>query len=336
MKLFFLLLIFVLGAHCDFLYNHPPVDTDNMISYINSVQNDWIAGKNSRFESADQNSVKKLLGAYLDTPEWLQLPQKYFAELGVEELPTDFDSRTAWPKCESIREVRDQSNCGSCWVFGAVTAMSDRICIASNQTRQDRLSAEDLLSCCGFRCGFGCNGGFPSGAWSYWVRSGLSTGDIYGDTKWCKPYSLKPCDHHVVGNFDPCEGDSSTPSCTSTCQAGYSVDYEKDKIYGASSYSIPSNEQAIMTEIMNHGPVEVSFTVYEDFLAYKSGVYSHVTGSSLGGHAVRMIGWGVENSVPYWLVVNSWNEDWGDQGTFKIKRGQCGIESGVVAGLPKL
>lgn len=55
--------------------------------------------------------------------------------------------------------------------------------------------------------------------------------------------------------------------------------------------------------------------------------------------------------TPYWLVANSWNYDWGDQGTFKILRGQvgqaihekyplvqdhCGIESGVVAGLPKL
>jgi len=38
------------------------------------------------------------------------------------------------------------------------------------------------------------------------------------------------------------------------------------------------------------------------------------------------------------LVANSWNYDWGDNGTFKILRGKdhCGIESGVVAGLPKL
>ncbi len=29
---------------------------------------------------------------------------------------------------------------------------------------------------------------------------------------------------------------------------------------------------------MTHGPVEVSFTVYEDFLSYKSGVYKYTTG----------------------------------------------------------
>jgi cathepsin B len=34
----------------------------------------------------------------------------------------------------------------------------------------------------------------------------------------------------------------------------------------------------------------------------------------------------------------AWNEDWGDRGYFKIQRGddECGIESGIVAGAPKL
>lgn len=48
-----------------------------------------------------------------------------------------------------------------------------------------------------------------------------------------------------------------------------------------------------------------------------SGVYQHVTGEMMGGHAVRILGWGVENGTPYWLVGNSWNTDWGDNGEWR-------------------
>ncbi len=77
-----------------------------------------------------------------------------------------------------------------------------------------------------------------------------------------------------------------------------------------------------------------AFSVYEDFLSYKSGVYKHVTGSMLGGHAISIIGWGTESGTDYWLVRNSWNTDWGANGYFKIARGvdECGIEDEVVAG----
>ncbi len=107
--------------------------------------------------------------------------------------------------------------------------------------------------------------------------------------------------------------------------------------YGESAYSV-SGEDNMMQEIYENGPVEGSFLVYEDFVTYKSGVYQHVTGSYLGGHAIKMIGWGVENGVKFWWVVNSWNNEWGENGLFKIRRGsnECGIENSVNAGLPKL
>ncbi len=49
-----------------------------------------------------------------------------------------------------------------------------------------------------------------------------------------------------------------------------------------------------------------------------------------------MLGWGVwQGSTPYWIIANSWNGDWGNQGYFLILRGQdeCGIEDDVVAGM---
>lgn len=46
---------------------------------------------------------------------------------------------------------------------------------------------------------------------------------------------------------------------------------------GKSSYSIPPNEQDIMTELYKNGPVEGAFTVYEDFLSYKSGWFMFIS-----------------------------------------------------------
>ena len=34
----------------------------------------------------------------------------------LDNLPDEFDSRTEWPECPSIGEVRDQGACGSCYV----------------------------------------------------------------------------------------------------------------------------------------------------------------------------------------------------------------------------
>ncbi|RCN23741.1 hypothetical protein ANCCAN_30570 [Ancylostoma caninum] len=68
---------------------------------------------------------------------------------------------------------------------------------------------------------------------------------------------------------------------------------------------------------MTNGPVEAAYTVYEDFYQYTGGVYVHTGGQKVGGHAVRILGWGVDNKTPYWLVANSWNTDWGENGSVK-------------------
>jgi cathepsin B len=125
-----------------------------------------------------------------------------------------------------------------------------------------------------------------------------------------------------------------TPKCTSTCsESGYTTAYANDKVKAVNSYSVKGVEN-IQKEIMQHGTVSVALSVYEDFESYTSGVYQHVTGKYLGGHAIKMIGWGVDNGTPYWICVNSWNDSWGEKGTFRILRGsnECGIEGSVVAG----
>lgn len=62
-----------------------------------------------------------------------------------------------------------------------------------------------------------------------------------------------------------------TPSCVHVCEKGYNNTYKKDKHFGASAYTISSDVQQIQAEILKNGPVEADFTVYSDFVNYKSG-----------------------------------------------------------------
>ena len=75
-----------------------------------------------------------------------------------------------------------------------------------------------------------------------------------------------------------------------------------------------------------------STQVYSDFEDYAGGIYQRTTGKPAGGHAVKIVGWGVENGTKYWKVANSWNPYWGEKGYFRIVRGtnEGGIESQVV------
>jgi cathepsin B len=291
------------------------IDLD-LIEEINNGGHTWTAGINNRFHNTKLSEVKAWLGVLPDYTNKV-LPKK---EQPINEnIPEEFDSRTAWSQCKSIGHIRDQGPCGSCWAFGAVEAMSDRICIASGQKDQTELSAEDVVSCCGFACGSGCNGGYPSAAWEFAVDDGIPSESAY-------PYAFPSCEHHVNGTKPACPPVQPTPKCDKNKE-------KAAKVHFKTSYGVGERDQEIQTEIMNNGPVEAAFSVYEDFLAYKSGVYQHKSGSMLGGHAIKIMGWG-SSPQPYWLVANSWNEDWGDKGTFKILRGDCGINDGVVAGEP--
>eukprot|EP00249_Psilotum_nudum_P001050 c13333_g1_i1 orf=153-1205(+) len=276
----------------------------------------WKAGLNSRFSNSTVSDFKKLLGAYVT----ILNDENFHNHVPNLELPKNFDAREAWPGCTSLRTILDQGHCGSCWAFGAVEALSDRFCI--HQKENVTLSENDLLSCCGFECGDGCDGGYPFQAWQYFVRTGVVSTE-------CDPYFDDIGCQHPGCSLYP------TPQCVKECKDNRI--WSEAKYFAASAYRIESDPYDIMAEVYSNGPVEVSFSVYEDFAHYKSGVYKYIYGDYMGGHAVKLIGWGTtEEGIDYWLIANSWNQNWGEDGYFKIVRGtnECGIEWNPVAGMP--
>lgn len=308
--------------------------SDEFIIRINSVNSTWKARRNFHI-STSLGYIKGLLGVL----EEHGLAHKLQVQFNRTKLPDNFDSRLQWPYCPTIGEIRDQGSCGSCWAFGAVETMSDRYCIHSKGDVNVYLSAENLISCC-FSCGKGCHGGSSPDAWKYWVEHGIVSGGPYNSSQGCQPYEIPSCEHHMHGTRPDCSMlPLPTPTCKNSCREDYPISYTDDLRYGLSAYSM-EGEPEIMQEIYQNGPVEATMKVYADFLHYSSGIYEYIDGPCLGKHAVKIIGWGVDidSNTPYWIVANSFNYDWGDNGYFKIKRGndECSIESHVTAGLPKL
>jgi len=111
-------------------------------------------------------------------------------------------------------------------------------------------------------------------------------------------------------------------ACDANAKAPHNV-FADDKYSFKGDIVTPEagNVTQIMQLIYEAGPVEAVFLVSADFEQYSSGIYHHVTGAGLGFHAVKIVGWGVENGTDYWKVANSWNKYWGEDGFFRIRKG---------------
>jgi len=249
----------------------------------------WIAGENwvTRLPIEKQ---KRLLGQTLEPPVDADL--KYIKLTPQDTIPTDLDWRDndgSW-----VTQVRNQGDCGSCWLFSAVAQVETWWNIINEQpdTSLD-LSEQFIISCAYIG---GCGGGDAYDALEWIAHNGVPSES-------CLPYE--------ASNGVPCEN-----SCSNWQDEAITIPG-----WGFITLDEPIIDN-IKTALMRH-PISANFTVYEDFLAYESGVYEHVYGSDLGGHAILIVGW--DDSLECWICKNSWDSDWGEDGYFRIKWGNSGI-----------
>merc|ERR1719510_846445 len=122
----------------------------------------------------------------------------------------------------------------------------------------------------------------------------------------CYSYQLAPCAHHTTSSKYPnCTGSTRTPSCARKC-VDNGASWQASKKRGKGGYSVCQQgmngacADAMMQEIYQNGPITGMFFVHQSFLSYKSGVYtSKVIGDPmLGGHAIKIMGFGTENGTP--------------------------------------
>ncbi|KAJ1519663.1 hypothetical protein ONE63_004929 [Megalurothrips usitatus] len=281
------------------------------------LQRRWTAANYSEFWGRSlEDGVSLRLGT-LDPSDVLRSMRAIRVPPEPANLPLSFDARSHWPGMVSA--VQDQGWCGASWALSTAAVASDRYAIMSMGKERPRLAAQHLLDC-NNRKQHGCNGGHLDRAWYFTRKFGLVPDACY-------PWT---------GNEDHCHVPKKSTLATARCpQRTARSQRARTELYRMAPAYRVSGHLDIMREIMRSGPVQATMRVYHDLFSYGSGIYEHLANSELertGFHSVRIVGWGEEDGVKYWIVANTWGEWWGERGYFRIRRGvnECQIEDLVL------
>lgn len=287
------------------------------------------------------------------------------------KLPVAFPSNSQespeWIRYKNlISSIKNQGSCGSCWAFATSGVLEDRYSLLSMGKVHPRLSAGKLTMCTFKLTKFDQKewdkGGEERKKYiQNFPLPACDGNDLYSAcqelysfgtmTEECVPYKYNDGDG---GQIDYNVGISSDRKDLKHCWDIIGVDFDtcangKDaaRIYRADDiYSLEDREGDIMQEIYRWGPVAAGFKVYDSFINSYDGktIYEgpkkdksgNVLESAVGGHAVRIVGWGEEDGVPYWWIANSWSDKWGINGYFRMKRSipECMLEENVVSMKP--
>ncbi|XP_075198809.1 procathepsin L-like [Anomaloglossus baeobatrachus] len=203
-----------------------------------------------------------------------------------------------WRDSNCVSPVQNQGDyCGSCWAFATVGVVESHYCIKAKELV--KMSEQQLVDCDGVNDG--CCGGMPTDALEYISRNGLMKAKDY-------EYSEKKF------------------TCLYKPKNAINVNVTKH-------YVLPQ-EDNMASSVALDGPITVLIDASSDLMEYSEGIFDGECTEEIN-HAVIAVGYGTEydeetdENVDYWIVKNSWGEDWGENGYIKMKRNinQCGIAS---------
>ncbi|KAF8564531.1 hypothetical protein P879_11855 [Paragonimus westermani] len=206
-----------------------------------------------------------------------------------------------WRDKGAVGPVENQSVCFSCWAFSVAGNIEGQWFLKTGQLVS--LSKQQLVDC--DKLNYGCEGGYPTEAYKEIRRmGGLELEEDY-------PY---------IADEQACKLDKSKLLAKIDDSIVLEIDEEKQTAW-----------------LAEHGPTSVLLNAVP-LQYYESGI-SHpskdLCPSDDLNHAVLSVGYGTEDGVPYWIVKNSWGATWGEDGYFRIYRGDgtCGIDQSVTSAI---
>ncbi|CAJ0948638.1 unnamed protein product [Ranitomeya imitator] len=222
-----------------------------------------------------------------------EVPPGDIKQMKVEAAP--IKRSCDWRKAGVISEAKDQGNCGSCWAFAVVGNIEAQWGIVG---RSANLSVQQVLDCSPFRDG--CKGGTLWDAYKTVMKQqGLVSECVY-------PYKAIKQD----------------------CKKMNSVRTNiKD------FRMLPRNERVMACYVTNQGTIAVSMNAIV-LKYYNGGVIRRKSCNRKKlTHAVLLMGYSRGTKLPYWIIKNSWGDDWGERGFFKLFFGanMCGITTRPVS-----
>lgn len=231
-----------------------------------------------------------------------------------EIVPDQFD----WRQHGAITGVYNQGECGGCWAFSAVETLESAWVIAGNKPVDGgHLSVQQVISCASNN--YQCVGGWIWNAMEFIWELGTQGSGV--------------CGENVFG-FACREGcHDGAPACP----ASFPTDTLAS--FNSTCHCDSWSEQAMRVFIAKYGPlaVKVDADAWRD---YTGGIVRYHCSSftDSGDHAVQLVGYSVDNThsppLPYWIVRNSWGDEWGESGYIRLYRGAnvCGIANDVNFG----